>query len=219
MNSLQPVYCIAGLGADFRIFEKLRIPNATLYPVAWEEPLKNESLPAYAKRLSTQILHEDAILLGVSFGGMLAIEISRIKRVKQTIIVSSCKQRSEIPRFFRLAGRLGLHHAVPYRLLAKSSKLNHFLFDNSNNTKAELQLKQVMLAESNPAWLRRSVNMIVNWQNNEAPSSLFHIHGRKDLLFLADYVNADAWLEDGTHFMVWNKAEEISRLIEGKIQA
>jgi pimeloyl-ACP methyl ester carboxylesterase len=219
MNSLQPVYCIAGLGADFRIFEKLRIPNATLYPVAWEEPLRNESLPAYAKRLSTQILHEDAILLGVSFGGMLAIEISRIKRVKQTIIVSSCKQRSEIPRFFRLAGRLGLHHAVPYRLLAKSSKLNHFLFDNSNNTKAELQLKQMMLAESNPVWLRRSVHMIVNWQNNEAPPHLFHIHGRKDLLFLADYVNADAWLEDGTHFMVWNKAEEISRIIEGQIQA
>jgi pimeloyl-ACP methyl ester carboxylesterase len=219
MNSLQPVYCIAGLGADFRIFENLRIPNATLYPIAWQEPLRNESLPDYAKRLSSQILYDDAILLGVSFGGMLAIEISRIKPVKHTIIVSSCKHRGELPLFFRLAGRFGLHHAMPFRLLVKSTKLNRILFDSNNNDQAELQLKQLMLEESNPVWLRRSLHMIVSWQNNEAPPGLFHIHGRKDLLFLADYVNADAWLDDGTHFMIWNKAAEISRIIEKQIQA
>jgi pimeloyl-ACP methyl ester carboxylesterase len=218
MNSLQPVYCIAGLGADFRIFENLRIPNATLYPIAWKEPLHNESLPDYAKRLSSQILHEDAILLGVSFGGMIATEISKHKPIKQTIIISSCKSNRELPYYLRLAGMMRLHQVVPYWVVTRSSTLNRIIFD-TRSEREELLLKQLMLKHSNPTWLKRFVNMILKWQNTEIPAGIFHIHGRNDRLLLPGKVNANAWLPDGGHFMIWNKAAEISRIIEKQIQA
>lgn len=218
MASLHHIYCISGLGADFSIFENIRIPNVVLHPISWEMPLANETLPEYAQRLSSQIWHEDAVLLGVSFGGMLATEISRIKPIKQTIIVSSCKCRRELPYYLRLAGSLRLHQVVPYWLVTKSSVLNRFLFD-IKTTKEELLLKRLMLKHSDPLWLQRAVHMILNWQNNEVPDGLFHIHGRKDKLLLPSKVQADVWLQDGGHFMIWNKAEEISSIISKLLNA
>jgi pimeloyl-ACP methyl ester carboxylesterase len=218
MNSLQPIYCIAGLAADFRIFENLSIPNAILYPIRWEEPLLNESLPEYAKRLSVQILHEDAILLGVSFGGMIATEISKHMPIKQTIIISSCKSNSELPYYLRLAGMLSLHKVVPYWAVTRSSTLNRFLFD-TRSEREELLLKQLMLKHSNPIWLKRFVNMILKWKDSEMPTGIFHIHGQSDRLLRPGKIKADVWLSDGGHFMIWNKAAEISYIIEKQIQA
>lgn len=218
MNSLHHIYCISGLGADFTIFQNLRIPNTVLHPVNWEEPAIHETLPAYAQRMASQILHDDAILLGVSFGGMIATEITKYKRIRKTIVVSSCKSRSELPYYFRLAGKLGLHQAVPYWLVTKNSTLNRFLFD-TRTEKEELLLKQLMLKHSNSLWLKRFVNMILNWQNTEVPQSIFHIHGRIDRLLIPGSVDANEWLPDGGHFMIWNKAVEISRIIERELGA
>lgn len=218
MTPLQHVYCFSGLGADFRIFANLRIPNAVLHPIEWQEPLPGELLPAYAQRLSLQIMHEDAILLGVSFGGMIATEISKTKNVKQTIIVSSCKKRNELPYYMRLAGMLHLHMVVPYWLVTKSSLLNRFLFD-ARSSSEELLLKQLMLKHSNPLFLKRAVHMILKWRNEEVPQGIFHIHGRKDKLLLPYRIQANAWLPDGGHFMIWNNAEEINSLLSALLQA
>lgn len=206
------IYCISGLGADFRIFQKLQIADAEMHPIEWTIPEPGETLPEFAKRLSAQIQHEDPILLGVSFGGMLATEISKVKKVKATFVVSSCKRRSELPAYLRLAGKLRLHQVVPYWLATKSRRLNRFIFDPRSKAE-ELYLKQLMLKHSNPVFLQRAVHMILTWQNAAVPGGIIHIHGRKDKLLTPKNVQANFWINDGGHFMIWNKAPEISRCI------
>lgn len=216
---MQPhhIYCISGLGADFRIFSKIAIDNAILHPIAWQMPEKGEDLPHFAQRLAEQITHDNASLLGVSFGGMLATEISKIRPVKHTIVVSSAKCRNELPVYMRAAGNLKLHKVAPYWLVTRSNYLNRFIFD-VRSLDEELYLKQMMLKDTDLTFLQRAVDMILRWQRNDYPDSIVHIHGDRDKLLLPGSVKANYMVKDGGHFMIWNMAEAISNIINKELQ-
>lgn len=210
--SMHQVYCISGLGADFRIFKHLQLRNAALLPVEWTMPYAGETLPHYAARMAAQIKHPQPILLGVSFGGMLATEISRILPVRQTIIVSSCKCRQELPTWMRTAGKLRLHKLIPYWMVTQFSSLNKFIFDTRSKAE-ELYIKQMMLKDTHHQFLNRAVDMILTWQAKPPTQNIIHIHGKTDKLLLPKNVQANFWLDDAGHFMIWNRADEISQYI------
>ncbi|MCU0404936.1 MAG: alpha/beta hydrolase [Chitinophagaceae bacterium] len=213
----QHIYCISGLGADFRIFSKLKIPGAELHGIEWKMPENHDTLPAFAATLCRQIKHENALLLGVSFGGMLSVEIQKILQLRKVIIVSSCKTRNELPAYMRTAGKIGLHKVIPYWSVTQNKQLNRFIFD-TRSREEELYLKRMMLAETRIEFIKRSVNMILHWQNKSCPGNVVHIHGKADKLLLPRNVKADYWIEDGGHFMIWNLADRISEIITKEIQ-
>lgn len=206
------IYCISGLGADFRIFSKIEVENAELHPISWQMPEPGETLPVFAGRLARQIVHPNPVILGVSFGGMLATEIAKISPVKLAIIVSSCKVRAELPAYMRAAGRIGLHKSIPFGVVTANKYLNRFIFD-TRSREEELYLKRMMLADTAAVFIRRSVNMILNWNNAERPASLVHIHGDRDKLLLPGPIKADFWVKGGGHFMIWNRAAEVSKIL------
>lgn len=213
---MQHIYCISGLGADFRIFSKIRVADAILHPIEWQMPEPTDTLASFAQKLSVQIIHPHPVLLGVSFGGMLATEIAKAHAVEKAIIVSSCKVRAELPAYMRAAGRIGLHKALPFWAVTQNKHLNRFIFD-TRSREEELYLKRMMLADTNVQFIRRSVNMILNWKNMERPASLVHIHGDRDKLLLPGPVHPDYWVKNGGHFMIWNMAPEISSLINKEL--
>ena len=49
------IYCIPGLGLDHRLFEKLSISGVELKYIDYIEPLSDEPIAGYAKRLSEKI--------------------------------------------------------------------------------------------------------------------------------------------------------------------
>ena len=62
------VYCMPGMAASPKIFEYLKLPmNFQTHLLSWIPPLKDEPIGKYAKRMSTRIIFENPILLGVSF--------------------------------------------------------------------------------------------------------------------------------------------------------
>jgi pimeloyl-ACP methyl ester carboxylesterase len=210
------IYCISGLGADFRIFSKLEIPGAILHPIGWEMPNQQDDMCSFAAKLSKQIQHPNPILLGVSFGGMLTTEIAKIVPIEKAIIVSSCKTRKELPWYMRSAGKVGLHKVVPYGLITQNQLLSRFIFD-TRSRQEELYLKQMMLKQTQAEFIKRSVDMIVNWQNSNYPENLCHIHGSTDKLLLPGFIKPHYWVKGGGHFMIWNRADEVSRLIQQEL--
>lgn len=218
------VYCLSGLGADKRIFNQLRLQQATLHAIVWTMPKPNETLAEYALNLASQVKHPEVVLLGVSFGGMLATELTRLGQlgklpftISKTIVVSSCKCRAELPLTLQTAGRLRLHRLVPYQLAMRINKLNRFIFDPK--TKAEeLYLKRMMLKDTQLILIKRFVNMVMTWKNAAVPAGIFHIHGNADRLFLHSRVKPDCTIAGGGHFMIWNRAEEISGVVNGLLQ-
>ncbi|HEX7871061.1 MAG TPA: alpha/beta hydrolase, partial [Chryseobacterium sp.] len=74
-----PVYFMPGLAASPAIFERIKLDESVfeMCLLEWEIPQSKESLPDYALRISKNIKHENPILIGVSFGGILVQEISK----------------------------------------------------------------------------------------------------------------------------------------------
>ena len=213
------IYCISGLGADHRLFDNLQLNNAQLHFIDWILPAETDTLQTYAQLLATQIKHPEIVLMGVSFGGMLATAITTFAQqhpqpysIKKTIIISSCKSPAELPLLMKWAGKLGLHRIMPYKLILRSASLNRFLFD-LRSRQEELYLKLQMLQGNTPEIIERSINLILTWIGDPEPTHLVHIHGNADRLLTPANIKADFWIEDGGHFMVWNKAPEISVII------
>ena len=206
------------------------IENAELHFIEWELPALDDTMRSYALRLARQIKHDNIILMGVSFGGMLASEINNHFQhtktaaenddenaansklsIKKTILISSCKTNNEFSSTMQLAGKLKVHKAVPFNLILRNKALNRFVFD-LRSSEEELYLKRLMLQENNVTLIKRCINIILNWRA-PTPGQIVHIHGSADRLLTPGNVKADYWIKDGGHFMVWNKADEISTIL------
>lgn len=72
-------YFISGMGADKRVFTHIQLPEGfEAVFLDWLAPNREETLPSYAMRLADHIdTTEPFVLIGLSFGGMLATEIAK----------------------------------------------------------------------------------------------------------------------------------------------
>jgi pimeloyl-ACP methyl ester carboxylesterase len=213
------VYFISGLGADRRIFQKLILPpEYRVIHLDWVEPEKGESIYQYSQRISANIDHsEDFAIVGLSFGGMIATELSQIVKPKRVIILSSAGSRTEIPWYFRLAGTLRLDALLHPSFLKSSGPFSHWML-GANSREERLLLRQI-LKDTSPTFLKWAIRAILTWNRTRKPSEIIHIHGSKDRLLPARFVKADLIVPDGQHIMVYTLAATISKLITEKISA
>jgi pimeloyl-ACP methyl ester carboxylesterase len=101
------------VGASERIFSRLSPKQAEIVPLKWLRPERREDIHSYARRLAVQIdTSRPFWLLGVSFGGMVAIELSRFLAPDRIVLVSSVKNRAELPWYGRFLGTLGAQRLV-----------------------------------------------------------------------------------------------------------
>lgn len=180
--------------------------------IDWIEPLQNESLENYAKRISLSLNQANPILIGLSFGGMVAVEISKILQTKNIILIASAKTRNELPKIYQLAGRLKLNKLIPNSLFKKQNFITNWFF--GLETIAEKQLLKRILKDTNLNFLSWAINEILNWNNEVKPKNCVHMHGNKDRIIPIQNVKVDFVIENGGHFMTVNKAEEIERIIK-----
>ncbi|MCH5600901.1 alpha/beta hydrolase [Niabella ginsengisoli] len=122
LSSPRRIYCIPGFGADEKIFDNLKIENSELVFINWLKPLPRETYQAYVARMAEKITDENPIIIGVSFGGMVALEIDKNRPVKQIILISSVKNTNELPLKWRLIGKLKLNHIFPIRRIQANER-------------------------------------------------------------------------------------------------
>ena len=111
------IHCISGLGADQLMFSKLSIPGAELKAVLWPYFDKHDEMACYAQKIGAQIPEgPDEVILGLSFGGMLASEIARTRPGAKVMIVSSVKSPAELPPMAGWTKFLGRNSLMPVGL-------------------------------------------------------------------------------------------------------
>ncbi len=204
------LYAISGLGADKRVFKNLRL-EAELVHLDWIAPLKNENLAQYAKRMSENIdSTEEFALMGVSFGGMVAVEISKILKPKITILLSSAEVRQEIPVWFRIASHLHFLKWLP----SSAFNIPSFIANWFMGTKNKQLLRQI-LDDADKDFYKWSVNALVTWNNTSRIPNALKISGEKDRL-LPPGKNCIV-LKNAHHFMVLDRAEEVSVIINKRL--
>ncbi len=209
------MYLFSGLGADERVFQKMDFSAYSVAYIQWVLPEKNESLEDYSKRLIVQIQHEKPILIGVSFGGIIAIEVGKYIQTEKIILLASVKTKFELPFMYRFSGKLKIHKLIPVALLKSGNRLSYWFFGAKNPYEKKL-LKQI-LYDTNSVFLKWAIDKVTTWENTNIPENLLHIHGTKDRILPFRKIKSAQKIEDGGHFMTLNKFTEIDELIAKKI--
>ncbi len=208
------LYFISGLGADERIFQRLLLPgDFTVIHIEWPQLDTDETLQTYSFKISKQIdTSQDFALIGVSFGGLVAIELMKVVNPASAIIISSVATKKEIPYMYRLLGMSGLIKLVPKFALNKVYPFTYWFFGVSDPSDKKL-LKQIV-SDTSPGFLKWALNEIFVWTNRVKPEGVYHIHGRADRLFPSWLTRADVLVKNGGHLMVYTDAGTISSLIQ-----
>ena len=98
------IYLLSGLGADKRVFSRVAFSaNHVVRHIEWISPISNEGLSSYARRLSGQIDEAQPFCwVGISFGGVVAVELNKFVKPLQTIIISSAWTDVQIPWYYKV---------------------------------------------------------------------------------------------------------------------
>jgi pimeloyl-ACP methyl ester carboxylesterase len=212
-NALKDIYCVSGLGADERVFQKLQFQGYQPVHICWVDPRKGESIAEYAKRLTTQITSERPILIGLSFGGIMAVEMAKQIDTEKVILISSTKNEREVPFYFKIFRWLPIYKLLPASLILWFGRLFASWFF-SLETVAERKLFRAILFDTNACFFKWAIHQVVTWKNELIPQNIYHIHGESDRIFPYQFVREDFSVENGGHFMVMNRAELVSNLIQ-----
>ena len=201
------VYAISGLGADYRVFSKLEL-NEPLQFIKWITPNSiNEPIANYALRLCDQIdLTKPFVLVGVSFGGLIATEINKIYRAEKIILISSTDTKVGIKPLFRF-----FKSFVPLlsqQLLVPPIFLAFYFF--GTNHKA---LLRKIIKVSDPYFNKWAIMQLTRWNNNDTPTNSFKINGDADKLIPPQHDDRTIIVHGGGHLMIIDKSDEVSSLI------
>ncbi len=196
-----------GMAANPSIFKNIELPTHTFEPhwLEWFVPTKDMSFTAYAKVINEQVVHEDPVLLGVSFGGMLVQEMAKHMPVKKIIIISSVKKTSELPKRMRFAKFSKIHKLLPTGLVNNVEVLAKYAFGETVNKR--LALYDEYLSIRDKYYIDWSIDQIVNWRSSEPPDNLVHIHGEKDSVFPIRNISDCIPVKNGTHTMILHRAK------------
>lgn len=201
---MTPVYFMPGMAASHLIFENIKL-DKNLFEVHymhWLIPEKKEPLSHYVTRLLDQVKHENPVVIGVSFGGVIVQEIAKQIKVQKTIIISSVKSNQEFPRLIHFSKTTGFHKIVPTSLFENIETLMKYSFGLAPK---RLDLYKKYLSVNDRRYLDWALDTIINWDQEDAPENIVHIHGDSDLIFPMKYIKDGIFIKGGTHIMIINR--------------
>lgn len=208
------IFVISGLGADKRVFKYLTL-QYELIPVEWIKPKTKEPIIEYSKRLIKEYeigIKEEFGILGVSFGGLIATEISKLTKPKFTILISSVETRTELNGLIKFVGKSQLIELIPEKLLNPPKAIASLMFGTKNT-----ELLNSILDDTDLNFTKWAIRELLNWKNKSKLPNLIKIGGSKDKLLPPKGKNT-ILIDKGEHFMIVDRAKEVSDIINEKIK-
>jgi len=209
------IYAIPGLGTTQELYINTTFNEAKVVVLDWPIPSKNDTMQSYAKKFIPLIdTSKPFYLMGVSFGGMICTELSKLITPQKTILISTSKTRNELPWFIKTFKYLPLHLLLSERYHRKLAYHGRWFVGFG---KAYIPEFLGMVNQMKENYFKYCIHIIVNWDNQEFPNNYIHIHGTNDRLLSHKWVKATALIKGGSHAMVVFRAEEINAIIEKEI--
>ena len=200
------VYFMPGMAASSSIFERIKLPENVfeIHLLEWVMPEKNESLQHYAKRMAENVKHENAVLIGVSFGGILVQEMAQFLTLRKLIIISSVKSNKELPLRMKIAKSTKAYKLIPTSLLQNVEDLVKYTFGRKI-IQQRLKLYETFLSMRDKEYLDWAIEQIVNWERIAIDENVIHIHGDADEVFPLKNIKNCFEIKGGTHIMILNR--------------
>lgn len=212
MAKTQHIYLIPGLGATRTVFEKTALPKGCVkHYIDWLDVTdEDESLDSYIERLSAQVKHKNPIFVGLSFGGIMAMELSKRYNSPKVVLVSSFRSKADLKWSLRVLLNTKSYRLIPNVELSIVRRIVRKAYAMRSKV-SEAKLLEMMGDES-PLFLRWAVKQIDEYRYDLPESIELHsIIGDNDKL-------VDIWKDQshqdivpgGTHIAVYADAETVN---------
>lgn len=151
---------------------------------------------------------DNPVLMGLSFGGMISIEIAKLIPTQKVILISSIQSKWQIPRWLRLAGKLQLDKIIPLRPYKIIEPIQNSRMGVT--TKEDIEMVNRFRKNTPQVYLDWAIHQILNWENEWQPPSLFHIHGDNDKILPIKKLKPTFIIKNAGHFMIMNRTAEVN---------
>jgi len=201
-----PIYFLPGLAANPSIFKNIHLDpdRFEMYFLEWMIPFEEESISEYALRFCAKVKHESAVLVGVSFGGIIAQEMNLVHNFRKIVIISSVKTRQELPLHLQLAGKTRAYKLIPTSFFAQNiDLLSKYAFGKPIVNRLDLYKQYLSITDKR--YLDWAIKQVVSWNQDKSDPNLVHIHGDRDIIFPIENIKTCVMVEGGTHIMILNK--------------
>ncbi|MES2836795.1 MAG: alpha/beta hydrolase [Bacteroidota bacterium] len=208
------IYCFPGQGSDQRIFDSILFnPQYSVKFIDYGTPEKGMKMSDFAKKLSKQIdTTEQFYLIGVSLGGMICCELAEIINPEKTILISSAKNRNELPFRYKFQKVIPLYKLFPGSVLLAGAKFLQPIVEPDR--KKNKKTFKAMLKAKNARYMKRTVALIINWDRKNNSKNVIHIHGNNDhTLPIRKIKSVNYSVKNGSHMMTLTKANEINVIL------
>ena len=213
------IYFIPGLACDQALFKPLidhlhdffSSNDVEYFVLEHLQPLHlNESIPDYSKRLASTLQAENAIVIGVSLGGIIGVELSRHLPIQKLITISSVDNYQQMPISIRLLRYVPLHRLMPTFLskwlITHAARWFNIIQPSYQNIWKE------MVRRTSTAHLSWGRHQVIHWRGEKANCPTQRIIGDKDHIF-SNICDADIVIKNGNHAMVLNQSKIIAENI------
>lgn len=213
-----------GLAADPKMFgPQKRFFGDDLECPDWLQPKSDESFDHYAQRWANQLRPKPGdtrplYLGGVSFGGLVAMQIARYLSPRAVILIGSCRSSAAKPARWQVARRVG--DMIPQWLLSRrwvlaAGGLWLSIVDHLDDSNRSLMI--AMAKDSDPELIRWSGHTCADWEFDSAEVPGFppvhQIHGKNDAIIPLHLDDPDTVIADGRHILVFSHPQTINRFI------
>ncbi len=206
------IFLIPAFGTNEQLFDGVHIPNHELVPINYLTPLGNEDIRTYGRKLiDTYHITSDDILLGVSFGGIMAVEIAKILGNPKLYLVSSIKETKEKPALFSLLVRTKAYHLISPNIMKKGLFMVKPFFGLNKKGYARFRDN---FKKQDDAFLKWGIREALYWENEHIPDNITHIHGSRDPLFPIRNIKQPVVIPNGTHSMMRDKMNEVLEVVQ-----
>ncbi len=210
------IFFISGLAADSRAFTKIKeFEGYQKVFLEWIPNLPNEVFCEYVSRLiENQTFTEDDVAIGLSFGGLAAIEIAKHTPLNKVILISSFKDKKALKPHLKFLLELRLYNLMPN----KKSKLfdKHFVKVFGNVSEEAKQGLIDMMNDTKQSFIKWALKQIrlSNYVDTTA-FDLYNIIGTNDQLLKPwSLPNNNFLVEKGGHLIVYENADEVNSILE-----
>lgn len=196
------------------MFEKTEVPKGfQKHYIEWIEPISdNEPLSQYIIRLKDQIMHPYPLFAGLSFGGVIALELSKEYQSDKVMLISSFRNKEDLTFPIRILLRTKAYKIIPDIDL----NLVRRIMRQAYAVRSGVAINKIieMMGDHSPRYLRWSVRMIDEYQHNTSNKAQIHsIIGNKDRLVKVWDDHPIQIIKGGTHIAVYKHANKVNEII------
>jgi pimeloyl-ACP methyl ester carboxylesterase len=198
-----PLILLPGMGTNGLIFQlqKQAFPQLVVPP--WIMPERHESLADYAVRFAASLdIREPCVLGGLSFGGLVALELTKHLPARGCILISSLRGRRDLPYWASLGSPIAPF--LPTRVDRWVAAIGRMLqVCPGPILPREWQTRIGYLAKTQAPLLGWACRAVTSWRADATawPCPVYQLHGARDWLFPCWRVQPDEVVPTGGHHL------------------